>query len=594
MTGHALDRAGGIARVLDLVRRVNSSTDTAELLDEVARGVVEGLGFGVCAISRIDGDSVLTTNVAGDADARRALLGRRFGIELVLDEYAKAEHWGILRFRSHDTLGRQPLDRAPGWTPGIAPGGEPDDWHPLDALYAPLLSATGELVGNLAVDLPPGNKVPGSELRELLELFAVQAGLALSNAQQRDRLAEGMRLESAMKEVALAGSQVDLDAILATAVRAVHAGFEASQVWVRCFADPDLGRDAHAFGHPEPPISPSLLLREDLTDDAWPSRGRVVSLLLEGDEGPFIRSAAPLRELMRQMGAGRLLVSPLSLGAELMGYLVIALPLEHPEPTTSELTALHEIARELGRIVHAARVHETEQRLVTELRELDRYRADLIATISHELKTPLTSIIGHVELLDELDTGVPSVRAIERSAHRLHKLVDRLLSYSRLHGEIREVRRRFDLVELCRSTVEHSGFQAATSGLSLDLEVLDEPLPVTGDPHEVSLIVDNLVGNALKYTPRGGSVRVRVGSAGAEARVEVVDTGLGISRIDQPHVFSPFHRSTNLDALSIPGSGLGLAICRRIAEQHGGQVSVESELGRGSTFTLTLPLDTSD
>jgi signal transduction histidine kinase len=103
-------------------------------------------------------------------------------------------------------------------------------------------------------------------------------------------------------------------------------------------------------------------------------------------------------------------------------------------------------------------------------------------------------------------------------------------------------------------------------------------------------VVDNLCSNAVKYTAAGGRVEVRVSASDNLAQVAVSDTGLGISAPDQVHLFSAFHRSTNPDALTIPGTGLGLAISRTIAEAHGGAITVESELGKGSTFTLTMPL----
>jgi signal transduction histidine kinase len=111
-----------------------------------------------------------------------------------------------------------------------------------------------------------------------------------------------------------------------------------------------------------------------------------------------------------------------------------------------------------------------------------------------------------------------------------------------------------------------------------------------GDKDELPKVVDNLCSNAVKYTPRGGRVDVRLRGDEEAAHVAVSDTGLGISRQDQVHLFSAFHRSTNPDALTIPGTGLGLAISRTIAEAHGGTITVDSSLGQGSTFTLSVPL----
>ena len=113
-------------------------------------------------------------------------------VSVILDEFAQADKWGILRYVPHGRLPDEVMGAA--WIPVFKPGAEEDAWHPLDALYAPLYSATGELLGNMSVDLPPGNRIPGRRDRELLEMFVVQAGLAMSNAQQRERLAEQVRL----------------------------------------------------------------------------------------------------------------------------------------------------------------------------------------------------------------------------------------------------------------------------------------------------------------------------------------------------------------------------------------------------------------
>ena len=117
---------------------------------------------------------------------------------------------------------------------------------------------------------------------------------------------------------------------------------------------------------------------------------------------------------------------------------------------------------------------------------------------------------------------------------------------------------------------------------------------VTGDADELGKVLNNLAGNAVKYTLPGGTVELEVRTDGAHAIVLCADTGLGISGADQVHLFSAFHRSSNPEALSIPGTGLGLAISRRIAQMYGGEILVASELGRGSTFRLRLPLRVAD
>jgi signal transduction histidine kinase len=130
---------------------------------------------------------------------------------------------------------------------------------------------------------------------------------------------------------------------------------------------------------------------------------------------------------------------------------------------------------------------------------------------------------------------------------------------------------------------------ARTKGLTLVVELEDGPLVVLGDEAELDRLLGNLVSNAVKYTPAGGLVRIAARRAGSDVVVRVVDTGLGISEEDQAGLFSAFFRTTNPVALSESGTGLGLAIVASIAERHAGRVEVESRLGEGTTFTVTLP-----
>jgi len=274
-----------------------------------------------------------------------------------------------------------------------------------------------------------------------------------------------------------------------------------------------------------------------------------------------------------------------------VGYLVLAHSRNAPLLTQVEADAILEVGRLLAQIVRAARVLETEQRLVQELRELARYRSELIATISHELKTPLTAILGHAELISDRHPELNSIDAIIRNAGRLSNLVANLLHYSRIQGRRETVRRAVDLAELCEASVDLLEIRAKQAGVHLAfLGSGSPPVVVFGDPEELARVIDNMVDNAVKYTPEDGSVTVSMTVSDDEVSVDVTDTGLGISPADQGHVFSAFHRSTNPNALSIPGTGLGLPIAHRIAESHGGALTLTSELGVGSTFRFTLPL----
>ncbi|TGN65439.1 GAF domain-containing protein [Nocardioides eburneiflavus] len=581
---------GALSRLAELMRRVNSSTDTEVILEEIAHGVVDVLGYGVAAIARLEGDVLVMTHVAGPPDVVAQILHRRTPAEQILDEFREADKWGILRFVPAGRMSAERLEAA--WIPEFEASQDPDAWHPEHALYAPLYSAAGELLGNMAVDLPADGKVPDEADRELLEMFAVQAGVALSNARERERLTDRVRLDRMLTTVAGASTAAqNLSQALTTAVSAVADSLGTVQTVVRTFPSDAQGSQL-GVGTPFAftPQQDVPEIREDLAQ--LPDLPVLIELGVDDPGSARLpRSAARMQQLMRGMRVDRALVCPLVSQDDLVGYLVLGFA-RHARPVTpSEADAVLEVGRLLAQTVRASRVLETEQRLVQELRELARYRSELIATISHELKTPLTAILGHAELIADRHPDLTSVDAIIRNAGRLNNLVANLLHYSRIQGRRETVRRAVDLSELCEASVDLLSIRAKQAGVVLRFDPPGPaPVIVFGDPEELARVIDNMVDNAVKYTPEDGTVTVTMTVADDEVSVEVTDTGLGISQADQQHVFSAFHRSTNPNALSVPGTGLGLPIAQRIAESHGGTLSVTSELGWGSTFRFTLPL----
>jgi signal transduction histidine kinase len=258
---------------------------------------------------------------------------------------------------------------------------------------------------------------------------------------------------------------------------------------------------------------------------------------------------------------------------------------------------------------YAAPVHDGRGRLIGRLlvvrditaeREAERAKQDFFALVSHELRTPLTAILGYVELLlsDDVAAFPPEharhLEVIERNARRLVRLVGDLLFAAQVEGaplllEPAEV----DLVALVRDAVELARCRAEEAGIVLATEI--EPVErCIGDRDRLAQVLDNLLSNALKFTPPDGRVVVRLASQGPHARIEVADTGVGIPAEDQPHLFDRFYRARNATGRSIPGLGLGLTIVRTIVEGHGGTVSVRSESGEGTTFMVLLPAVGSD
>jgi signal transduction histidine kinase len=230
------------------------------------------------------------------------------------------------------------------------------------------------------------------------------------------------------------------------------------------------------------------------------------------------------------------------------------------------------------------------------LHELDQTKDDFVASVSHELRTPLTSIRGYLELLREGDAGELSddqrkfVLIVERNADRLLRLVGDLLFVAQVEaGKITLDSRSMDFEELVHQSVDAAQPTAMEKGIeiALDLDGLDE---VHADRARLGQVLDNLISNALKFTPPGGHVGVRTSRHGDVGVIEVSDDGMGVSESDQAQLFERFFRTTSATDQAIQGTGLGLAIVKAIVEAHGGVITVQSVEGEGTVFRVELPL----
>jgi signal transduction histidine kinase len=229
-------------------------------------------------------------------------------------------------------------------------------------------------------------------------------------------------------------------------------------------------------------------------------------------------------------------------------------------------------------------------------RDRDRSR-DFLADVSHELRTPLAALRTFNELLTEGAADDPETRAefLESSGQQIERLdwlAQNLLELSKLDsGLVLLDLRPEDLRAAVESAVEQTTAAARRRGVELSLHLPDAPIRIRHDPQRIGQVVANLVANAVKFTPRGGSVSVDVAATPEGARIEVVDTGVGIDAAELPHIFERFYRGSRSNEARSSGSGLGLAIVRSIVDMHGGTVEVESRVGSGSRFAVTLPRD---
>jgi signal transduction histidine kinase len=577
-----------------------SDAPSRDALQLIAEGVTELAGFGIAAISVVRDDGKLEVMaVAGSDDARESLQGRRTPIDQLMVEIAKADEWGLMRFVPHERLDVG-LGESWGWVPDVVPLEGPDAWHPLDLLIALLHDDEGQLRGTMSIDLPTDGRRPGEAQRAVLQKYAEQAGRAVVTALEREQLAARVRLAEAARKIvrsASASAAFSVERIIADSRDALAEGFGAAGMWMQTFDE-----DGHGTGAIYSADGTIVSLPDDLVAIAERAARRAWAIQTveivsqERPFGPTIDTGESERILgyLGSLGIESILFAPLGAGPECLGNLVLTRLRGAPEWTDVEATTALDIGHDLGRAILNARAFDREHQLVEELQALDAYKSQLIATVSHELKNPLTSIVGHLEIMESRPDVPASMRsslaAMDRGAQRLVRVIEDLLLLSKVgdpHNPV--IAAPVDLHRILDDAVDLTSLTAERKHLRVEVETPDGEVLASGDADELDRVCANLVSNAVKYTPAGGAIHLCVERAGDQVVLTCRDEGIGISPADQAQLFTEFFRSSNPAAVAQPGTGLGLAIVHRIVERHDGRIEVDSALGEGSTFRVFLP-----
>ena len=271
-------------------------------------------------------------------------------------------------------------------------------------------------------------------------------------------------------------------------------------------------------------------------------------------------------------------------------------PLAAPPATRSSVSEVENLRRALEEARTAEHRAELAQAARAEAEAANRAKDDFLAVLSHELRTPLNATFGWVRLLRsgrlDADASVRALDVIERSVSQQARLISDLLDASRIvFGRLELSRQPVDLPALVAGVVDSVLPSAETQGITLTAALDADAGPVVGDPDRLRQVVENIVGNALKFTPSRGVVTVRLTRAADDARLVVSDTGRGIDPEFLPHIFERFKQSDSTSTRAHAGLGLGLAIVRHLVELHGGQVYARSAgRDKGATFTVVLPI----
>ena len=568
----------------DLVPDLFRHADLRATLRSITDGVASAAGFRLSAVSVFrNSDELEFLVVSGDEEAQAELDGDVTPRRIVDQWLAESEGWGGLRFLPHEKAIRL-ADHV--WVGEERTIDHPHAWQPYDMLFAPLMDRDDQLQGILWVDMPLDGLRPGPDKRRSIETYARQASEAILVAIERSRLAEQVRLAAAARRVVRdATAQLDLDRLLEATVAAAREGFGVDDARVLL----DTAEDVDS-------LDGLSALARSLAHGCWArQRALVVSPqrtapgLLTADEH------AALLAGLEEKGDTSLLLVPLGAGTECLGRMLMFRH-DRADWSDEEADAALDMGHDLGRAVLNARSFAREQHAAA-------YTQQLIATMAHELQNPLAAARGYASILEDVldELGVQdadarrSLRGLERASGRLVDIVTDLLALARATEETDPTQcPPVDLVGLVGDSVEMVSVQAAPRGISVTLDAPAHPLPVRGEPGDLARVASNLVGNAVKYSPDGATVRVTLteepdGPEGGQVVLEVVDVGIGISAADQEHLFEEFFRSQAPEAVQQPGTGLGLAIVKRVVDRHRGTITVASASGEGSTFTVRLP-----
>jgi signal transduction histidine kinase len=479
----------------------------------------------------------------------------------------------------------------------------------VSGLALPIRTSAG--VGGVLMILYDTVGAIDPRIRELARGLSAQAGLAVELLSARDDLSRQTLLASSLLKVSQRlATLTDPDEVPAALVTAIHGATGASLAAVARWSEEESRVEFTAVEGLTAEEAAALRALEPVADRFGMVQGGLAgrSAVLVP---PFDPEDVPI-QLVESFGVTAIAGAPITVEDRVWGFLVVATRDGDPSivETGPELlsgfatmtsTALGrtqaiaalERSRQVLESGIAARTRELTQ-VVDELRRASVAKTEFLSNVSHELRTPLTSILGFTDLLLHglegplTDAQHEDLRTIEASGGRLLGLIDDLIDVSQI--EAGKVELRIDPIAL-RAFLEDLAGEirplAERNLLTLELAFADGPAVVYADEARLRGILANLLTNAVKFTPQGGTIRIEVGAQDEDTlRIDVVDTGIGIAPAEQERVFEKFHRTAAPD---VPGTGLGLAIAREYSRLHGGDLRVESTPGVGSRFSLLLP-----
>jgi signal transduction histidine kinase len=560
------------------------------VLHAIAEDVAKRTHHKVVAIEALRSDGYLEfVAIAGDDAARDKMLGKASPLELNHIHHLGVEMAGWRHIPSErlDDETRAWLDEY-GHKPDVPASGLPNGWDPDDQMVRLLQNESGELRGLLYLDEPLSGVRPTPETAAAVNAEAGVLFEAVISIVERELYGEQVRMVTqARRAIESVRPGLGVRELLSELSRAMVEAMDVATV------------DVIAAGSQVPGIEDDRTHVTELMRGQWARRGHVVverqrtwSMQEESIETP-----PSLTHLLDMHGLGSGLLVPIGAGEEYLGTLSMGRAVDAPRWNASEINAATTVAADIARLLLEARLRERERALNAELRDVSDYRHDMVLTLAHELRNPVSVLFSHLELLGletHSEESSRSLEALERAARRIEDMVADLMTLASVSDPDRGAPMgEVDLSALVRETSDFLTPTAARADVEVRTAVADD-LVVTGESAGLQRMVSNLLSNGVKYTPEGGRVALEVSRRvvdGVEGvLITCADTGLGIAAAEVDKVFTPFFRSSSPEARKRPGTGLGLAIVERVVTSHDGTVGVDSVLGEGTTFTVWLPV----
>ena len=569
---------------------LNQSLETEPILKQIAQGAAELADADSCAIYELAADGrTLTVSVGYNM--------RPWFLNMIHEAHVEVGRGAIGRAVARrvavefsDVLASPEYE----YVPVMVTGGY------RSVLAVPMIRGD-EVLGGICLWWPEPHSSPPDQVA-LLTALAHQAALAIGNARAYQQMRRQAGERAALLEISRdISSSLDLETVLRRIAEYAQALFEADDSEVYLLdADGQTLRAIAALGKYAAAMKSASMRRGEgiVGHVAQSGIAEVVENTARDARAKQVPGTPAIEE-------ETLMCAPLISKGEVFGVMAVGRSCARGIFTPADLDFLVGLAQHAAVAIENARLYVAEQQhaaLLAEAlekqRELDRLKGEFIQNVSHELRMPLAIILGYSELLASGELGkLPEephrlVSSIARRARGLRSLTDDLTAI--LEAERRQMGREpVDLTSLAKAAFADFQATAAEAGLSLVADLPSVALHVAGDARHLPRVLDNLLSNACKFTPAGGSVVLRLRQEGAEAVLEVADTGIGIAPEHREHLFERFYQVDGSMSRRHGGTGLGLALVREIVEAHGGSVSVETEPGKGSTFAVRLPLTAS-